>query len=89
LICGCGSLPEPLQTKWNPVRARWSLLVVLVSIGGGLVGGLVLAQRQLAFVPTAGLIVRIRSEERALLDGLGEQYRHFAATRRRLCPGVW
>jgi protein-S-isoprenylcysteine O-methyltransferase Ste14 len=68
---------------------RWSLLIVLVSIGGGLVGGLVLAQRQLAFVPTAGLIVRIRSEERALLDGLGEQYRHFAATRRRLCPGVW
>jgi protein-S-isoprenylcysteine O-methyltransferase Ste14 len=43
----------------------------------------------LAVVPTAGLVVRIRSEERALLDGLGEQYRRFAATRPRLFPGVW
>jgi protein-S-isoprenylcysteine O-methyltransferase Ste14 len=43
----------------------------------------------LALVPTVGLVVRIRSEEHALLEGLGEQYRRFAATRRRLLPGVW
>ncbi|HEY7069888.1 MAG TPA: isoprenylcysteine carboxylmethyltransferase family protein [Acidimicrobiales bacterium] len=43
----------------------------------------------LVVVPAAGLVVRIRSEERALLDGLGEPYRRFAATRRRLIPGVW
>jgi protein-S-isoprenylcysteine O-methyltransferase Ste14 len=43
----------------------------------------------LALVPTAGLLVRIRSEERALLAGLGEEYRRYAATRRRLFPGVW
>jgi protein-S-isoprenylcysteine O-methyltransferase Ste14 len=43
----------------------------------------------LAVVPTVGLVVRIRFEERALLDGLGERYRRFIATRPRLFPGVW
>jgi protein-S-isoprenylcysteine O-methyltransferase Ste14 len=43
----------------------------------------------LALVPTAGLLVRIHSEERALAAGLGEEYRHYAATRRRLFPGIW
>jgi protein-S-isoprenylcysteine O-methyltransferase Ste14 len=40
-------------------------------------------------VPTAGLVVRIRFEERALLEGLGEPYRRFAASRPRLSPGLW
>jgi protein-S-isoprenylcysteine O-methyltransferase Ste14 len=43
----------------------------------------------LALVPTAGLLVRIHSEERALIAGLGEEYRRYAATRRRLFPGIW
>ncbi len=43
----------------------------------------------LALLPTAGLLVRIRSEEHALLTGLGEEYRRYAAARRRLFPGVW
>lgn len=43
----------------------------------------------LAVVPTAGLLVRIRSEERALEAGLGDEYRSYAATHRRLVPGVW
>jgi protein-S-isoprenylcysteine O-methyltransferase Ste14 len=43
----------------------------------------------LIVLPTAGLVVRIRSEERALLAGLGDDYRRFASTRRRLLPGVW
>jgi len=43
----------------------------------------------LLLVPTAGLVVRIHAEERALQAGLGEPYRRFAATRRRLFPGVW
>jgi protein-S-isoprenylcysteine O-methyltransferase Ste14 len=33
--------------------------------------------------------VRIHSEQRTLLAGLGEEYRRFAATRRRLFPGLW
>jgi protein-S-isoprenylcysteine O-methyltransferase Ste14 len=43
----------------------------------------------LAVVPTAGLVYRIHFEERALLEGLGEPYRRFAASRPRLFPGVW
>ena len=43
----------------------------------------------LAILPAAGLLVRIRSEERALLAALGEEYRRYAATRRRLFPGIW
>jgi protein-S-isoprenylcysteine O-methyltransferase Ste14 len=43
----------------------------------------------LALVPTAGLLVRIHSEERALIGGLGDEYERYAATRRRLFPGLW
>jgi protein-S-isoprenylcysteine O-methyltransferase Ste14 len=40
-------------------------------------------------VPLIGIVVRIRVEERALLQGLGEPYRRFAQTRKRLVPRVW
>ncbi|MGB8197182.1 MAG: isoprenylcysteine carboxylmethyltransferase family protein [Acidimicrobiales bacterium] len=43
----------------------------------------------LLIVPTIGLIVRIRVEERALLSALGEPYREFSRTRARLIPKVW
>jgi protein-S-isoprenylcysteine O-methyltransferase Ste14 len=37
----------------------------------------------------SGIVVRIRVEERALLDGLGEPYLRYAADRKRLIPHVW
>jgi protein-S-isoprenylcysteine O-methyltransferase Ste14 len=43
----------------------------------------------LALIPTIGLLVRIRSEERALLAALGEDYGRYASTRRRLFLGIW
>jgi protein-S-isoprenylcysteine O-methyltransferase Ste14 len=43
----------------------------------------------LALAPTLGLLVRIRAEERALFSELGDEYSRYAATRRRLFPGVW
>lgn len=43
----------------------------------------------LAVVPAAGLLIRIRSEERALLVALGDDYCRYAATHRRLFPGIW
>jgi protein-S-isoprenylcysteine O-methyltransferase Ste14 len=36
-----------------------------------------------------GLYVRIRAEEQQLTRALGDQYKHFAAGRKRLVPGVW
>jgi protein-S-isoprenylcysteine O-methyltransferase Ste14 len=43
----------------------------------------------LALLPTTGLVVRIRSEERALTNALGDPYRRYAAGHKRLLPGVW
>jgi protein-S-isoprenylcysteine O-methyltransferase Ste14 len=40
-------------------------------------------------LPVIGFVVRIRFEERVLAAGLGEPYRRFAASRKRLIPGVW
>ncbi len=37
----------------------------------------------------AGLAVRIRAQERQLTQALGAEYERFAASRKRLVPGVW
>jgi protein-S-isoprenylcysteine O-methyltransferase Ste14 len=63
--------------------------LIMTFVGIGLALGNWAALAVLAVVPTAGLVVRIRFEERALLDGLGEPYRRFAASRAHLFPGVW
>jgi protein-S-isoprenylcysteine O-methyltransferase Ste14 len=42
-----------------------------------------------AVLPTIGLVVRIHAEERALASALGDAYRDYEATHRRLLPGVW
>ena len=85
---------EPTQTVVDSGPYRWvrhpsytGMIVFFAGLGLALSDWASLAT--LIVVPTAGLIVRIRSEERALLAGLGEPYRRFAATRRRLVPGVW
>jgi protein-S-isoprenylcysteine O-methyltransferase Ste14 len=40
-------------------------------------------------VVLVGLVYRIQVEERALLHDLGDTYRSFAATHKRLVPGIW
>jgi protein-S-isoprenylcysteine O-methyltransferase Ste14 len=73
--------------RWVRHPAYTGLLVFLVGLGLALTNWASLLV--LALLPALGLIVRIRSEERALLAGLGEDYRRFAETRRRLFPGIW
>jgi protein-S-isoprenylcysteine O-methyltransferase Ste14 len=63
--------------------------LIMTFLGMGLALGNWASLAVLAVVPTAGLVVRIRFEERALLEGLGEPYRRFAASRPRLFPGLW
>ena len=63
--------------------------LILTFLGFGLALGNWAALAVAFVVPTAGLVYRIHFEERALLEGLGEPYRRFAAGRRRLFPGVW
>ena len=73
--------------RWLRHPSYTGMIVTFVGIGLALGNWAALAL--LVVVPTAGFVVRIRAEERALLDGLGEPYRRFAATRARLIPGVW
>jgi protein-S-isoprenylcysteine O-methyltransferase Ste14 len=63
--------------------------LILVFLGFGLALGNWAAIAIAFFVPIAGLVYRIRFEERALLEGLGEPYRRFTERRKRLVPGVW
>jgi protein-S-isoprenylcysteine O-methyltransferase Ste14 len=63
------------------------LLAVCLGIGLALDNWLSLV---VAIVPsTISIVIRIRVEERALLEGIGEPYRVFASTRSRLIPHVW
>ena len=83
---------QPGQTvvERGPYRchpAYAELILTFVGIGLALGNWAVLAVA--AIVPTAGLVVRIRLEERALLAGLGEPYRRFAAARPHLFPDLW
>lgn len=73
--------------RWVRHPSYTGLVVTFVGIGLALGNWAALAV--LTLVPTAGLVVRIRSEEHALLEGLGEPYRRFAASRSRLFPGLW
>jgi protein-S-isoprenylcysteine O-methyltransferase Ste14 len=63
--------------------------LALILLGIGLASGDVLSPVAVAIVAGAGLLVRIRIEERQLIDALGTEYERFAAGRRRLIPGVW
>lgn len=73
--------------RWARHPSYSGLLIFFVGVGLALSNWVSLIV--LALVPTVGLLVRIRSEERALLRAFGDDYREYAATRRRLFPGVW
>jgi protein-S-isoprenylcysteine O-methyltransferase Ste14 len=73
--------------RWVRHPSYTGLLITFAGIGLALGNWAALAAALL--VPTAGLLVRIRVEERALLEGLGEPYHRFATGRARLFPGMW
>jgi protein-S-isoprenylcysteine O-methyltransferase Ste14 len=85
---------QPNQTVVDRGPYRWvrhpsytGMILFLVGVGLALTNWVSLVV--LAVVPTAGVLVRIRSEERVLLAALGEPYRAYTAPRRRLFPGIW
>jgi protein-S-isoprenylcysteine O-methyltransferase Ste14 len=85
---------RPGQTVVDRGPYRWArhpsytgLIATLVGIGFAL--GNCAALAVLAVVPTVGIVIRIRTEERVLVEELGELYRRFAAGRARLFPGLW
>jgi protein-S-isoprenylcysteine O-methyltransferase Ste14 len=73
--------------RWVRHPSHTGMLITF--LGVGLAPGSWAALGALVVLPTIALVYRIRVEERALLDGLGDPYRRFAASRSRLVPGLW
>jgi protein-S-isoprenylcysteine O-methyltransferase Ste14 len=73
--------------RWVRHPSYTAIIISFVGIGVALENWLSLLV--LIVVPTIGLVIRIRVEEKALLEALGEPYREFSATRARLFPRVW
>jgi protein-S-isoprenylcysteine O-methyltransferase Ste14 len=63
--------------------------IAMVLAGIALASGDVWSLLAVAVLGGAGLVVRIRAEERQLTQALGAEYERFAAGRKRLVPGVW
>jgi len=63
--------------------------ILLAVMGIGLFIGNWLSFAILTALVTCGVVFRIRVEERALLQDLGEPYRTYATTHKRLVPFVW
>jgi protein-S-isoprenylcysteine O-methyltransferase Ste14 len=63
--------------------------IALVLAGVAMASDDVCSLVAVAVLGGAGLAVRIRAEERQLTQKVGVEYEHFAASRKRLVPGVW
>ena len=73
--------------RWTRHPSYTGLTLTLLGIGIALGNWLSLVC--VAVLPLAGLLLRIRVEEAALLRELGEPYRRYAEGRARLFPYVW
>jgi protein-S-isoprenylcysteine O-methyltransferase Ste14 len=62
---------------------------LLTGVGAGVVVGNWFSLAAFVILPLIGYLRRIRIEEAALAEGLGEAYQHYAAASRRLVPFVW
>jgi protein-S-isoprenylcysteine O-methyltransferase Ste14 len=69
----------------HPSYAGLLLIIVAVGLFIGNWWSLVC----LTVATAGGLVLRIRVEERALMQDLGANYRSYAATHKRLVPFVW
>lgn len=67
-----------------PGGQLWPVVLGIAMASGSVVGFLVAA-----VLTVVGLGVRIHAEEKQLTEALGEQYERYAASRKRLIPGVW
>jgi protein-S-isoprenylcysteine O-methyltransferase Ste14 len=63
--------------------------ILLAVLALGLLIGNWWSLLSLAVAVTGGLVFRIHVEEQALLESLGDRYRSYAATRKRLVPVIW
>ncbi len=73
--------------RWVRHPSYTGLLLTLAGVGLAL--GNWLSVLALTVLPLIGLVMRIRVEEQALRDALGQPYRAYAAQHKRLVPGIW
>ena len=73
--------------RWVRHPAYLGMLLALAGIGATLAN--VVALLVLIAVVLVGVVHRIDVEESALVARLGDRYRAYAGSRRRLVPGVW
>ena len=75
----------PYRLIRHPSYAGILLAIVALGLFIGNWGSLI----SLTVATVGGLVFRIRVEERALLQSLGDGYRDYAATHKRLVPFIW
>lgn len=63
--------------------------VLLACVGIGIADANLMSLAVLLLLPLAGILVRIRHEERTLTAALGDEYRRYSAATARLVPLVW
>lgn len=63
--------------------------ILLIQLGLGIALGNLLSIAVCMAVPVLGFFARIQHEEAVLEEGLGTEYRAYAARTKRLIPGIW
>lgn len=84
-----GDQPVITSGPYRVIRHPSYAGLLLAVIGAGLFIGNWLSSVSLTIAMACGLVFRIRVEERALLQNLGDNYRDYAATHKRLVPFIW
>jgi protein-S-isoprenylcysteine O-methyltransferase Ste14 len=84
-----GDQPVIASGPYRVVRHPSYAGILLAVVGVGLTIGNWLSLISVTVAVACGLAFRIHVEERALLRDLGDDYRNYAATRKRLVPFLW
>jgi protein-S-isoprenylcysteine O-methyltransferase Ste14 len=85
----CGDQPVITNGPYRVLRHPGYAGLLLAVMGAGLFIGNWLSFVSLTIAMACGLVFRIRVEQRALLQNLGDDYRNYAATHKRLVPFIW
>ena len=82
---------QPVVTNgpYRVVRHPSYAGVLLTCLGIGIIQANWLSLAAIVVIPLIGMVNRIRVEEHALLETLGDRYREYATGRKRLVPFVW
>jgi protein-S-isoprenylcysteine O-methyltransferase Ste14 len=84
-----GDQPVIADGPYRLIRHPGYAALLLVVMAVGLFIGNWLSFVCLTVATTGGLVFRIRVEELALTQHLGDRYRDYAATHKRLVPFIW